>query len=120
LSASVKTLDSGSRTTELPLKIATELTQSINYQKQAVRGSNTIYMGVYQDLCTRILCLTTLLIQLSKKSRKKEKKNQKTLKGPSDSSRLVTGRLQTHNLCYLTLFSTDGKPRQSYAKLLML
>lgn len=41
------------------------------------------------------------------------KEENKNVKGPSDSSRPVTGRLQTHNLGYLILLSTDGKPRQT-------
>lgn len=40
------------------------------------------------------------------------KEENKNLKGPSDSSRPVTGRLQAHSLGYLIRLSTDGKPRQ--------
>lgn len=47
------------------------------------------------------------------------KKENKNLKGPSDSNRPITGRLQTCNNGYLVISSTDGKPRQSYAVVLM-
>lgn len=40
------------------------------------------------------------------------KEENKNLKGSSDNSRPVTGRLQMHSLGYFILLSTDGKPRQ--------
>lgn len=71
LSASLRHLTQGAKLQNSHWRL-TELTQTISCWKQAV-WPNTIYMEANQDLCTRILCLTTLLIQLSMKARKKIK-----------------------------------------------